>query len=267
MEIRAREVKTGVYYSAALACDQPYSWIAPTPRSPEERFPLLVILHGLGGNHLDWSTHSRIARYAAAYRMVIAFPDGGDGWYTNAVQGGERREDDIIQDFVPHLQSIFPLRPPGSAWAIEGLSMGGYGALKLAMKHTDIFSVGVSHSGSVEKTSLPAIHPVFGDPEMDQRFRKEESLPWLAEQVLCRWPMLRPQLSLDCGLQDERLEANRSFAGHLNFLGYGAQWREMKGYHTWPYWDRAMRTLLPEIAARIGAEPEPLDENVRHDRQ
>src|SRR5260221_10908341 len=160
--------QTGEYYSQSLTRVQPYAYLLPREFDPaatgERRYPLLILLHGLTGGHKDWPTYTRIARYLSAYRLIVAFPNGGDGWYTNAVNDGERREDDLIQDFLPQLQDRFPLLPPGRAWRICGRSMGGYGAVKIALKYPMRFSSAFSHSGALERPMTAYQHPVFGEP-------------------------------------------------------------------------------------------------------
>ncbi len=246
-------VHTGSYVSQALDREQPYTYLLPHDYDPARTYPLLVLLHGIGSDYRGWTTYTRIARYVAAYDLIVACPDGDSGWYTNAANGGERREDDIIQDFVGHLQATFPLVPPGKGWGIGGLSMGGYGAVKIAIKHPQFFGTAVSHSGAFEKMQTASVHPVFGDPETDRALRHRENPFWLVEQALCRWPTERPRLFLDCGAEDTLLTANRRFSDHLNFVGYPCCYRELPGQHTWPYWDRAFKTVLPELAQNLGA--------------
>jgi S-formylglutathione hydrolase FrmB len=254
-------LQTGRYFSQALGREQPYAYLLPAETeslpTQERRYPLLVLLHGRDGGYQDWAANTRIARYAAAYSLCIAFPDGGNGWYTNAADGSARYEDDLIQDFLPHLQATLPVLPPGKHWGIGGLSMGGYGAIKLALKHPELFSLAVSHSGALEKWRVPEPHPVFGDPVRDAAFRLRESPFRLAEQAMSRWPTERPRLYLDCGESDELIAANRRFHGHLTFIGYLHTYREMPGYHTWPYWNRAFRAALPEITQQLGVSPHP----------
>ncbi|MDW8206366.1 MAG: alpha/beta hydrolase-fold protein [Chloroherpetonaceae bacterium] len=245
---------TGTYFSQALQRDQSYAYFLPPAVSSTRPAPLLVLLHGLGGSYMDWPAQTRIARYAAQFHLIIAFPDGDSGWYTNALDGTSRYEDDLIQDFLPHLQRTLPLLPPGKHWAIGGLSMGGYGAVKIALKHTHLFSLAVSHSGAFDEPHRPEPHPVFGDPQTQAHLRMQESVYAQAELALCRYPVDRPRLMLDCGQDDPLLPASRRFKDHLTFIGYLHTYREMPGHHTWPYWDRAFRTALPEIAQQIGAQ-------------
>ena len=252
-------LQTGAYFSHALNREQPYAYFAPAEWDGDlaldsPRYPLLVMLHGINSSYAHWDTYTRIARYAAAYKIVIAFPDGGNGWYTNAVNNGPRYEDDLIHDFIPHLQTTLPITAPGKQWGIGGLSMGGYGAVKIALKHWKLFSLAVGHSGAYEKPNIPEVHPVFGDPQRDAAFRKAENPIALAELALCRWPAERPYLYLDCGADDFLIETNRRFKDHLNFVGYPHAYHEMPGQHTWPYWDRAFRTILPALATRLNAE-------------
>ncbi len=238
------------YYSRALGRVQPYLCCLPEDAEGSgKRYPLMVLLHGAGGCWRDWGQYTRLARYLARRDLVIVCPDAANGWYTNAVDGGERREDDIVQDLLPALNAGLPLLP---ARAIGGLSMGGYGAVKLALKYPELFRLAVSHSGAFDITSRPGFNPVFGDSSAHASFRRQENPAWLAEQVLCRPALERPKLILDCGLSDPLIEANRRFSDHLSFIGFGHVYREMPGHHTWPYWDRAFRTALPEIIQALG---------------
>jgi putative tributyrin esterase len=253
-----RGMQTGTYYSQALGREQPYGYLLPYdldsgPSDPEMRYPLLVLLHGRDGGYTDWVTFTRIARYLAAHELIVAFPEGDNGWYTNAVDGSARNEDDLIEDFLGQIQQSLPVVQTHQSWGIGGLSMGGYGAVKLAFKYPHIFSLAISFSGALEKPRMPEAHPIFGDPIRDASLRRQEDVVWLAEQALSRSHLLRPRLYFDCGLQDALLEANRRFDGHLTFLGYPHIYRELPGHHTWPYWDRAFRTLLPTFAQELGA--------------
>jgi S-formylglutathione hydrolase FrmB len=246
------EIRDLQYYSRSLSREQPYLCLLPTEAdAAARRYPLLLLLHGFGGNYRDWVTYTRIRRCLEGQQMIVVCPDGGNGWYTNSADGRERREDDLILDLLPHLERTLPIHNTRKR-AIAGLSMGGYGAVKLALKHPDLFACAASHSGAMDIMARWDVHPVFGDVEADAEFRRRENVSWLAEQALCGPPTERPRLFLDCGLNDPLLEANRRFSDHLNFIGYGHTYRELPGHHTWPYWDRAFRTVLPEIVRIVG---------------
>ncbi len=251
--------QTSSYFSKSLQREQSLGYLVPPEwggslASETERYPLLVLLHGIDSDFREWYEKTRVGTYLNAYKMVVVFANGGNGWYTNGVGEEGRREDDLILDLLPYVQSTLPVLPPGKAWGVGGLSMGGYGAVKNALKHPNLFSIAASHSGSLEKSLIPEFHPVFGDPEADIKLRRAESPAYLAEQALCEFPTRRPLLLMDCGTSDPFLEVNRAFHNHLQFLGYSHEYHQTRGHHTWPYWDRALRRTLPMVAEYIGAE-------------
>jgi putative tributyrin esterase len=258
------EIRTRAYVSKALGRSQPYACYCPVGSEHSgRRYPLLVLLHGVTGNWQDWGRYTRLTRYLLGNEIIVVCPDGGDGWYTNAVDEGERREDDIMSDLLPHLEATLPL-VPGAARAIGGLSMGGYGAVKLALKYPEQFQVAVSHSGAFDMTARPQPHTVYGNSQIHAPFRRKESVYWLAEQALCRPPAKRVKILLDCGVSDPLVEANRRFSAHLNYIGYGHTYREMPGHHTWPYWDRAFRTILPDVLKDLNFTNEPRERDAHN---
>jgi len=244
------------YESISLRRTQPYSCYIPSVSIPDSgaRYPVLIMLHGFGGDHTSWPNSTRVGCYLADYGIVTVFPNGYNGWYENGYDDGARYEDDIAVDLVREIMRSAPAMAPGRNWAICGMSMGGYGAVRLALKYPRLFSCAVSHGGAFDGMPRSGIHPVFGDAECEIGFRREQSPIWLAEQLLCRFPNQRPFLFLDCALSDPLLEISRSLSGHLKFLGYPHTYSESVGHHTWPYWNRAFRTVLPSVAAHIGAQ-------------
>ncbi len=148
---------TGAYFSRALGREQSYAYFAPPEFDAEQtpsdtRYPLLILLHGRKANYRVWPEQTRLAFYAASVGMFLAFPEGGEGWYANAYDGQANYEDDLMQDFLPHLQQNWPLLPPGKNWTIGGMSMGGQGAIKIALKYGQMFSLALSFSGAFEIT-------------------------------------------------------------------------------------------------------------------
>jgi putative tributyrin esterase len=250
--------QTGTYFSQAFGQEREFGFVIPdwdgnlTDDTP--RLPLLVLLHGMDCDRRSWWDRTRIRRWLVPYALATVFYDGGNGWYTNAFDGSADFERDFIEDFLPHLEATLPIAPFDKRnRGIGGMSMGGYGAVKLALKHPDKFSLAFSHSGSLEKPRIGEPHPVFGHPDQDRSCRVQEDVFRWAERASCNWYTDRPFLMLDCGQDDPHLDASRRFRNHLVFLGYPHFYRELPGYHTWPYWDRAFKTLLPDIASRIGA--------------
>src|SRR5690242_7032650 len=93
----AVEVRDLRYFSKSLSRSQPYLCLMLKEQNSEaQRYPLLLLLHGVRGNYRDWATYTRITRHLTEQRLIVVCADGSDGWYTNSVDGAERREDDLI---------------------------------------------------------------------------------------------------------------------------------------------------------------------------
>jgi S-formylglutathione hydrolase FrmB len=252
LEEQAGRAERVTYPSRSLEAMRDYMLLKPSPEAMRaDVYPILLLLHGFAGSCTDWLKHTRIATATSGSPVFVVMPSGGMDWYTNAFDGSRKSEDDLLHDLVMHLIVTLPVAPEIRPWAIGGNSMGGYGAVKCALKRPDLFRVAFSHSGAFGVTRQPKESPVFGDPEAHAGVRMREDVVWLAEQAMGASPLERPNLLLDCGQNDMMVEQSRQFAHHLAFLGYPHVYRETPGYHSWPYWDRALRSVLPEALAGI----------------
>src|SRR5205085_11565861 len=117
-----------------------------------DRYPVLYLLHGLTGNYTNWARMG-VPRYARAYDLIVVMPDGGNAWYVNWAKSedGQKNdwEDAIIKDLIGHVDASSRTVAQREGRAINGLSMGGYGALMLGLKHPDLFCSIGSHSGAL----------------------------------------------------------------------------------------------------------------------
>lgn len=260
----AKTLNLAEYFSKSLGSTRTYGYYLPGSvaldsslnKNPSAGLPVLILLHGHDCNFRSWSEHTRIASYLSNYGVLTVFPDSDNSWYSNRFDGSQRYEDDLVIDMINDLDLRFGFtRSNRRNWAIGGMSMGGYGAVKMTIKYPEIFSCGFSHGGAFERVTSSGFHSVFGDSVLNNDFRTRESLIWNVEQLLCLFPPQRPQLFIDCGLSDPLLECNRRFANHLTFLGYPHIYIEAPGHHTWPYWNRAFRKVLPSVMCAIGAQP------------
>jgi S-formylglutathione hydrolase FrmB len=171
-------------------------------------------------------------------------PDGGRGWYTNAKEGFAY-EDDLIKDVLPLIDRTFPVKAERSGRCIGGLSMGGYGAVKVGCKHHDLFCSVNSHSGAVSiahdpervKTLGAEFHRVFGD---DLENGPEDPFAIVKNIDHGRLPAMR----LDCGRDDFLIDENRAFHAHLESLHIAHEYEEFPGAHNWEYWDTHIREAI-----------------------
>ncbi|MEP6848735.1 MAG: alpha/beta hydrolase family protein [Acidobacteriota bacterium] len=221
-------------------------------------FPVLYLLHGLFGSFENWTELTGLDGYIDAFPTIVVMPDGGDNWYTDRVEG-EAYESYLIDELIPEVEASFHAGGERSLRLIAGNSMGGYGAFKLALKHSDLFALAGSFSGAFHAPKLsgiegnanwdelgPSITNVFGS--MDETLRSANFFDSILEQYpKTKIPDL-PYLYLDCGKQDEFIFANREMDLMLNDAGIRHEFHELEGGHDWAYWDGRIEHFL-EFAA------------------
>lgn len=234
------------YYSPALMKATAANILLPN-NVVAERYPVLYLLHGLSDDHTAWCRQTSIERYVENLPLIVVMPDSGRGFYCDAQQG-MAYETAIVRDLIGFVDRMFPTQPTREGRYVAGLSMGGYGAVKFALKHPDIFSAAVSHSGALAFGHFPLVP----DPEKpfntefarvvgEQPAGSDNDLFALAERIPVE---KRPMLRIDCGGEDFLLESNRSFHTHLEALGYPHEYEEFSGDHNWGYWDVHIQEAL-----------------------
>src|SRR5271170_3822902 len=128
-----------VFHSTALGRDMPYRVIAPKNIAAGGKLSAVYALHGGDGDFRDWSNSSDVARYAER-GLILVMPDGGFSYYTNsAMKPQDRYEDYIVKDLIADAESRFSIAADRQRRAIAGVSMGGFGAIVLALKHPQLF--------------------------------------------------------------------------------------------------------------------------------
>src|SRR5436190_21271406 len=136
------------YFSQSLRKASSFSIVFPDHPSVPRPWSVFYLLHGLSDDDTIWMRRTSIERYVEGLPLVVVMPDGGRGWYTNA-QVGYAYEDDLIKDVVGLIDRTFPVKAERGGRAIGGLSMGGYGAVKLGLKHHETFGSVTSYSGAL----------------------------------------------------------------------------------------------------------------------
>ena len=230
--------------------------ILPPGKGP---FPVLYLLHGLSDDYTIWLRRTSIERYVEGRNLMVVMPDGGRSFYCNDGRpGGPAYEDHIARDVVGFVDNTFRTIAGRRGRAIAGLSMGGYGAVMLAMRHPELFSVACSHSGAVTFMHAaligtpPAVHPDVGALAASLPTDGHYDLFALAQGV--GPARSRPALRLDCGRDDFLLKDNRAFHAHLKKAGYRHTYREYPGAHSWDYWDEHIRESIAFIMKNLRAK-------------
>lgn len=228
-------------------------------------FPVLYLLHGLSDDSTSWLRRSRIEAYVKDLPLVVVMPDGYRGFYTNNHRGPAYALH-IAEELTAVIERTFPVRSARSARAVGGLSMGGYGALRLGLGYADRYCSVHSHSGAIgwndrggyaamaRKRNWPPefvaeLKQVFGPSPVGG----PHDLILLAKAA--KKARRLPALSLDCGTDDYLLPDNREFTKRLTEAKIPFVYQEHPGAHDWDYWDLHIREALNFHARNLGIAP------------
>jgi putative tributyrin esterase len=217
------------------------------------RYHVLYLLHGLSDDHTIWMRRTSIERYAAAKNLAVVMPAVGRSFYQD-MASGPRYWSFVSEELPALMQSFFPITSERAQTFAAGLSMGGYGALRLGLALPQNFAAVASLSGALDVARIcrdagrsgsrltPAeIEAMFG-PEL--RGAGSDADLWTLSERLVAGRAPRPQLYLACGTEDGLLAENRAFRKHLQALKVEHTYGESRGDHEWGYWDDQIRRVL-----------------------
>ncbi len=229
------------------------------PDAGKPPFPVLYLLHGLTDDYTAWQRWTRLECYLRNLPMIVVMPDGFRSFYTNN-HGGGAYGTYIGNELPRFVEANFQARQDRGGRGVGGLSMGGYGALRLALLHPERYVSAHSHSGALLLSTCKELSPVLNRREHRQIFGDspaggEHDILWLAEQALAAGGPL-PRLRLDCGTEDHCLEMNRQVHSRLDSLGLAHEYVEGPGCHNWDYWDLQIRAALDFHCRAMGIGPE-----------
>lgn len=242
------------YYADALGVQTRMHVLLPQ-RLAAGKAKTLYLLHGMSDDEGTWMRRTSIERYAEEKGLAVVMPDGGLGWYTDMYRGLAWFR--FISEELPALcRRFFPILSDKreDTW-IGGNSMGGYGALKCALRAPRTFSRVISLSGALDaadtaiNNTVPATRryweDVFGPAE--DVSGSENDL--FAAATALTDPALRPRIYMWCGTEDFLYGQNTRMRDHLRALGYDLTYEESPGDHQWRHWDKkiadALDWLLP----------------------
>jgi len=208
----------------------------------------LYLLHGMGDDQTIWCRRTSIERYVSDYNLAVIMPTTGLHWYTNIPSSQRwwtyvsRELPQLMADFFPQISQA-----PEHTFA-AGLSMGGYGALKLGLRGGGRFSRVASLSGALnmardhEDPRNPVgaafFRTIFGtNQEATGSFNDLFTAAELLKEN-------RPKVYMWCGTEDFLYRQNTMMRDHLTALGYDLTYEESPGDHQWKYWDEKIRRVL-----------------------
>ena len=203
----------------------------------EGKYKTLLLLHGLSDDHTIWERRTCIERYATELGVAVVMADGERGFYTDN-KYGDAYYTYISQEVLKIAREYLPLSEKREDTFIAGNSMGGYGAIKIALKNPDKFAAaaGLSSVADVEKFmneySPHLKERIFGSMG---KVPADEDLFELAKS--CEKNPLKPRIYMGVGKSDFMYEENVRLQALFKTLDYDFTYRESEGSHDWEFWD------------------------------
>ena len=204
----------------------------------QARYPVVYLLNGYGGDYGQWPiTTPQLKKTADDLKIIFVCPDGGKGsWYFDSpIDSSIRYESYITKELVPYIDANFSTKADPKSRAITGLSMGGHGALYLAIRHSDLFGAAGSTSGGVDFRPFPKswnLPNILGEYEQN----KER---WYEYTVMRQVELLKNNqlaMIIDCGIDDFFMPMNRALHEKLLQLKIDHDYIERPGEHNHIYW-------------------------------
>lgn len=233
------------YKSAALGKQTRLTAVLP---ENAQMVPVVYLLHGLSDGSTSWLRRSSIERYAEQWGIAVIMPDGGRSFYTD-MKHGEAYFTAIAEELPGFVNRMFPVSTKREHTFAAGLSMGGYGALKMALRYPERFAAaGIMSAvtdipGKFEKEvfPLPFWRDIFGSAA--ESIADGNDLFTLARQRAAEGRC--PAVIQFCGNEDFLLEDNRKLKETLEKLNWPDYiYRETPGTHNWEFWDRHIQDIL-----------------------
>lgn len=250
------------FHSTALNRDMPYRVLLPA-NAEGKKLAVVYLLHGGGGgNFRDWSNYSDVGRFVVQ-GLILVMPGGDDSYYTNSAEHPhDRYEDYIVRDLVFDVESRFPVATGANHRAIVGVSMGGFGAVKIALRHPDMFAFAGGISSAIDVPSRP-----FSIKRIGQWHHHSSIFgPWGSATrrendpfVLTRTadPKETPYLFLTCGRQEGLLPANQAFAKLLEQRKFRFEFHVVPGGHDWNNWNARLEDCFRIMLEQLESKQEP----------
>ena len=206
-----------------------------------EKYRTLYLLHGLSDDQTIWHRRTSIERYATEYGVCVVMPCGGRSFYMNQ-QNGQKYYDYIAKELPVIISEFFNVSDKREDRYVAGNSMGGYGALKIALKESKTFggAAGLSSVADIRTDRFKEL--LEGVVGKENYLSDDEDLFALStKKEGCE---IKPRLFMCCGTEDFLYADNVKLRNHLQKFTYDYTYEEGVGAHTWGYWDDKIQRVL-----------------------
>ncbi len=248
-------IENEIMKSTIVSDDIKYSVYLPPDYDHSKRdYPVVYLLHGYTDDNTAWIQFGEVnvAADKAINKgeipaMIIVMPDAKVSWYMNDHKGKYRFEDMFINEFIPYIDKNYRTKAKKEFRGISGLSMGGFGSLHLAMKHTDMFTAVAALSPAVytdeEFKSNSRLETIFEDIvgkdlEGEKRITEhwKSYSPFHLLQTVEAKKLNSVKWYIDCGDDDFLFAGNVLLAIDYKERKINLELRVRDGKHQWEYW-------------------------------
>ena len=246
--------------SQTVGVNLPLNLILPNPAALQEKplssFNILFLLHGLSDDASAWQRYTNIETLARNQELVVVMPSAGRSFYAD-MDNGQAYFRYLTEELPDYLRKTFRLEMNREQMLVAGLSMGGYGAFKLAFLRPEMFRSTCSLSGAFlnRQFFLPsqAESEIKWQHEMElifgglDKFPNSQNDPATWIRMGAADPARLPSLHMACGLKDELLPANRWFYHEASAAGLDVHYVETEGAHEWLFWGEHIKRWLQVV--------------------
>lgn len=243
------------FFSRYLSHETQVEVFLPDDNGSVKPYRVLYLLHGRGDSCSSWVRNTSIEQYANQYGIALVMPFAETSFYVDGVYG-KRYYSYLTKELPEKLLGWFPLSARPEETYMAGLSMGGYGALKIGLTLPErfaaigVFSVGIRPDLFPDFCPTPEdneilhedVRRAFGDHGMQEKDIPEALLRKCVEENRAI-----PQIFHYEGKQDMLYEMNADFRDYASKLPVPYRYEEWDGEHCWAFWDEAIQKFLREI--------------------
>lgn len=262
----AGTIEAAEFDSAALQRSFTYNVYLPTgyESNVRVRYPVLYLLHGNAGVRNDWVVKGNMQRTVDALiekgdmpPAIVVMPDAGTSWFVDL---REKMETAFMEDLVPHVEKSYRTLTTRDGRLVAGLSMGGYGALRFALKYPEKFQAAALLSPAIYNPEPPADSSarsvkVFAQPGTDGAYNAEV---WKASNYPALWDAYLQKkmpvaMYINSGDDDEffiESEASQLYA-LLRKNKQPAELRIVNGKHEWSVWEESLGDALKYVFRNV----------------
>ncbi len=246
----AYQTDTHIFKGKKTAIEKPVTVTLPDGYQNSKKYNVIYVLHGYSGNHGDWTKLTNIEKLADQYDVIIVNPDGNFGsWYLDSdIDKSSQYETYIADDLLNYIDSEYSTNRSKSGRAITGLSMGGFGALHIAINHPDQFAAVSGISAGVD------VRPFSAEFDLEKVLGSyaENKEKWDSIAIINNLHKISAgntawnkgadtlPIMLDIGVDDFFIEQNRALHQAMLKMRIRHDYVERPGIHDWHYWNKVI---------------------------